>query len=133
MSDSNVATVQSYFDNINGAGGDPFANFSDDLRYIIPGNGRMAGTYAGKDNMLKMFMEFGDKFDKLSLRPLELIASGDTVVVLAKGDCMTKEKRPYNNDYVFVFRFSNGKIIEVVEYLDHLLVESAIFGARLVG
>ena len=33
----------------------------------------------------------------------------------------------------FVFRVKDGKITEVVEYLDTALVETAAYGKRLVG
>ena len=58
--------------------------------------------------------------------PELILADGDHVVVLAKGDAETVEGLPYDNDYAFVFRLADGKIVEVREYMDTILADAAL-------
>ena len=55
-----------------------------------------------------------------------VLADGDHVVVLARGDTMTTEGQRYNNDYCFVFRLEAGKIVSVREYLDTKLADAVL-------
>jgi uncharacterized protein len=63
----------------------------------------------------------------------ELIGEGERVVALARGKAKTIHGLRYDNEHAFVFRGKDGKITEVAEYLDTVLVESAAYGKRLVG
>jgi ketosteroid isomerase-like protein len=54
------------------------------------------------------------------------IAEGDTVVVEAKGDNVTKTGDRYDNDYCMVWRLENGKVKEIREYCDSALVERVL-------
>ena len=54
------------------------------------------------------------------------------MVALGRGKAMTIHGLPYDNDYAFVFRVRNGKIVEVAEFLDTALVETAAYGRKLV-
>ena len=56
-----------------------------------------------------------------------LIAEGDMVVALTKGQAETPDGTPYNNTYCQVIRIADGKIAEVTEYMDTALVD-AVFG-----
>ena len=46
------------------------------------------------------------------------IAEGDTVVVEAKGDNVTKTGVRYDNDYCMVWRIENGKVRQIKEYCE---------------
>ena len=58
--------------------------------------------------------------------PELILADGDHVVVLARGDAETVEGGRYDNDYCFVFRMAGGRIVEVREYLDTILADRAL-------
>ena len=58
--------------------------------------------------------------------PRRFIAEGDTVVVLARGNNVTVAGQPYCNDYCMVCRLRDGKLVELVEYLDTELVTKAL-------
>jgi ketosteroid isomerase-like protein len=49
-----------------------------------------------------------------------LIAEGDTVVVEAESHCRLKNGKDYNNTYVFLLEFRDGKIVEFLEHTDTL-------------
>ena len=58
------------------------------------------------------------------------IAEGDTVVVEARGDNLTKAGKRYNNEYCFVFRLAGGEITEVKEYSDTALIDAVLGDPR---
>ena len=47
-----------------------------------------------------------------------MIAEGDRVAVEAESFATHVSGTPYNNKYLFLMRFRDGKLIEMVEYLD---------------
>ncbi len=57
---------------------------------------------------------------------IELMSDDFYVIVEARGDNVTKAGKPYNNEYCFVFRLSDGKIKEVKEYSDTALVDAVL-------
>ena len=54
------------------------------------------------------------------------VAEGDTVVVEARGDNVTKAGLRYDNQYCMVWRIENGKIKLIKEYCDSALVERVL-------
>ena len=54
------------------------------------------------------------------------IAEGDTVVVEAKGDNVTRSGDRYDNEYCIVWRVENGRIKQIKEYCDTALVERVL-------
>ena len=107
---------------------------SDDFRWINIGTSKWSGTFDGKAAVLR------DLLAPLRARLVErsrtvarrFIADGDYVIVEARGDNITKAGKPYNNEYCFVFRLSDGKIKEVKEYSDTALVD-AVLGDPAAG
>ena len=62
---------------------------------------------------------------------VELIGEGDTVVCLSEGVMRSRTGREYNNRYAFVFKFDGRKISSITEYLDTVLVETALFNKEI--
>ena len=101
---------------------------SDDFRWINIGTSKWSGTFDGKASVLR------DLLASLRARLVErsrtvahrFIADGDYVIVEARGDNVTKAGKPYNNEYCFMFRLSDGKIKEVKEYSDTALVDAVL-------
>lgn len=127
--------VQRWFDLI--AKGDAqaaFALFSDDVTYDLKGTTPVSGVYSGLKQIVEDFFTPWRKqiVGDIVLTVDELIGDGDRVVALARGKAKTIHGLPYDNDYVFVFGLRDGKIREVIEYLDTALVETAAYGKKLV-
>ena len=57
-----------------------------------------------------------------------MIAEGDRVAVQAESFATHVSGKPYNNKYLFLMRFRDGKLIEMIEYLDTELV-TEFFGS----
>ena len=101
---------------------------ADDFRWTISGNGRWAGSYAGKRAVLtELFPTLRERIEgRIKMIPQRVLADGDHVVVEARGDNITKAGQRYDNSYCFVFRVADGKLREVTEYMDTELVTSAL-------
>ena len=85
-----------------------------------------AGMMGDQLEMLKTFRE--GPFIGID----EMIAEGNRVVVLAHCHGVGPTG-PYKQErYAFVMRLRDGKVAEVVEYLDTVAVETGICGNRLV-
>lgn len=129
------AVVQEWFDKLAVGDADAaFALFAPDCTYILQGTTPVSGTYRGLPAILNdFFAPWRTRIDgPLTLALHELIGEGERVVALARGSAKTVTGARYDNEYVFVFRVRGGKIVEVNEFLDTVLVETAAYGRRLV-
>ncbi len=92
------------------------------------GSNKWSGTFDGKEAVLRDLL--GPLRGKLMARSRTVahrfFADGDHVIVEARGDNVTREGKPCNNEYCFVFCLSEGKIREVMEYADTALVEAVL-------
>jgi uncharacterized protein len=59
---------------------------------------------------------------------LRLIADDDLVVVEARGDNLTGAGARYDNEYCYIIRVVEGRLVELTEYLDTELVTAALGG-----
>ncbi|TDJ62035.1 MAG: hypothetical protein E2O36_05380 [Proteobacteria bacterium] len=126
--------VQQWFDLI--AAGDAagaFALFADDIRYTLKGTTPISGTYVGMKSLVDDFFTPWRKqiVGEIELTVDELIGDGARIAARARGQAKTIFDQPYNNDYVFIFGLSEGKIVEVIEYCDTTLIETAAYGKQL--
>jgi uncharacterized protein len=101
---------------------------ADDMVWIVEGQSRVSGRYEGKaafqnDLVRALFANFATDYRNI---PEEIIADGDRVVVLARGEVKTVRGEDYNNSYCFVIRMRSGKIVEVREYCDTALAEARL-------
>lgn len=113
-----------------------FALLSEDVRYRLIGTTPLSSEARGLREAVKTIIgPFTSRLvdQKLELVADELIAEGDTVVALAHSKALAVTGLPYENEYAMVFRVKDGKITSLTEYLDTALVETAVFGKKLVG
>jgi ketosteroid isomerase-like protein len=101
---------------------------ADDFTWIIEGQCRFSRAYEGKAAVLgelfrPLFANFATDYRNFAD---EIIAEGDRVVVLARGEVKTVRGEDYNNSYCFVLRMKDGKIVELREYMDTALAEARL-------
>lgn len=105
---------------------------ADDAVWIARGRNSWSGVYRGKETILTDI--FGRLREKLHGRntciPARIHADGDFVIVEAKGDNQLKNGGRYDNEYCFVIRMREGKMVEITEYLDTELVADRL-GERI--
>ena len=103
-------------------------HLADDVTWTVMGTTPWSKTYVGKASVLNdLLRPLGARLaDRYRATAQRIFADGDSVVVQARGQATTKGGLPYNNEYCFIYRFENGAIREVVEYLDTHLVMTAL-------
>ena len=102
--------------------------FAEDIEWRVMGSSAWSKHAKGLANVERdlvgpLFARFAGPYLNI---PELILADGDHVVVLAKGDAETVEGKRYANDYCFVFRMRDGRIVEVREYMDTILADAAL-------
>ena len=107
---------------------------ADGFAWIIEGKSKFSNRFDGKaaveEKLLRpLFDTFATPY-RFEIE--EIIAEGERVVVLGRGQVRTKWGKDYDNHYCFVIRMAEGRMVELREYLDTALVE-AVFGGERGG
>jgi ketosteroid isomerase-like protein len=126
---NNKQFLQGIFAETAKGNGRPFVDALEEcVKWRIIGTTSWSRTYQGK--LAVMTELLGPLSEQLgnSNRILahHFIAEDDYVVVQARGCNVTNLGCAYENSYCWVFRLTGGKIVEVVEYADTALMESAL-------
>jgi ketosteroid isomerase-like protein len=94
------------------------AVFADDVAFHIPGNNRLAGDYAGKDNVfafLGKVMELSGGSFRLQVH--DVIANDEHVVALTLSTGQ-REGKSATLRSVHVWHVRNGRVVELWEHPD---------------
>jgi uncharacterized protein len=129
MSDENRRLIRNIFDALSTGDSRPFvALLADHVSWTVMGRTPWSGTYRGKPAVLKDLLgQLGARLaDRYRATAERILADGDYVIVQARGQSTTKKGAEYNNEYCFVYRLEEGRITEVVEYLDTELLVKAL-------
>ncbi len=128
-SSDNKRLLQQVFEHLARGDGGPFADLmADDFRWTITGKTAWSRTYEGKaavqEELLRpLFAQFAGRYRNTAHR---FIAEGEWVVVQCRGNVTTKRGHRYDNEYCYLCRFSEGKLRELIEYLDTELVTTVL-------
>jgi len=103
-------------------------SMAENFCWTVTGSNRWSGTYKGKEAVLNDLLgQLRSRIEgRIKTVAHRFIAEGDFVVVEARGNNTTKDGRPYNNSYCFVIRLGDGKLQEMIEYMDTELVTSVL-------
>jgi ketosteroid isomerase-like protein len=121
----NKQLLQQVFAELAEGNSKPFVDsWADDFCWTVTGTTKWSKTYHGKDAVMRelmqpLFSNFASKYRNTAQR---FIAEDDYVVVECRGEVTTKSGKPYNNTYCYICRLEGGKLKELTEYLDTLLV-----------
>ena len=127
--EANKKLVQQVYSDSASRSGTTFVdNLADDASWIVTGQYSWSNEFKGKDAILNGLMGHFRSF--FAVRPrtvaFNFIAEGDTVVVEARGDNLTRDGQRYDNHYCMVYRIENGRIKQIKEYCDSTLVERVL-------
>ena len=127
----NKDKVRQFFEALNRADGAAlFEAYADDGRCITMGNTLISGSYGRaqiKDyaaGILQVFPQ-GIRFTITGIT-----AEGERVAVEAESDGLHVSGRRYANQYHFLFRFREGRIVEFKEYMDTEQVTEVLCGGQ---
>ena len=106
-----------------------FVNLLDEnIVWTVTGTTAWSGPLHGKAAVLSQLL--GPLTAQLANAPTfvatRIIVDGDDVAVEFHGKNTTRSGKDYSNIYCAVLRMANGKIIEVTEYMDTALVNTAL-------
>lgn len=125
--------ARDFFDKL--CGGDFMAGFeslSDDATWKIIG-GTPLSKHFTKDRLLSEMIPMLSTFkEPAQMSVYEIIAENDRAVVIAKVKGIGPHGPYVQDPYCFVLRIRDGKVSEIVEFLDTVAVETALVGRRLV-
>jgi ketosteroid isomerase-like protein len=124
----NAQLVTRIFDEVAKGNGAPFWEAaSDDMVWRAIGTGSWAGVYRGKQAIIDdLFRPLNRVLATRATIPTRIIDGGEFVVVQARGKNTTRDGQAYDNDYCFVIRFQDGKMVEYEEYMDTELAERVL-------
>jgi ketosteroid isomerase-like protein len=120
-SDSNIQIIRTAFEAWAAGGADFFEDvLAPDVRWTIRGSGPLARTYVGRDEFVR------EAAAPLTIRlagPIKphlrhLLADGDLVVAVFDGSAVARDGKPYENNFVWIFRMKDKKAVEVEAFLD---------------
>jgi len=97
-----------------------FANMSDEVSWLIPGNlNNLSGLRKGKAAILEFARNAAKTFPNgLQTEIKRVYGDGDTVILELTNRGKLANGRDYENEYCFVFEVEAGKIRRVREYVD---------------
>ena len=97
-----------------------FANMSDEISWLIPGNlSNLSGLRKGKAAILEFARNAAKSFPNGLLTQISrTYGDGDTVILELTNRGKLANGRDYENEYCFVFEIEAGKIRRVREYVD---------------
>lgn len=103
-------------------------SLADDFCWTVTGTTKWSGTYRGKEAVMSelmrpLFANFETRYTNTAQR---FIAEGDWVAVECRGNVQAKRGQRYDNRYCWVCRVEEGKLKEVIEYMDTALVAAAL-------
>ena len=104
-------------------------SLADDVEWTIIGSTALSGTSRGKQDVINKLLKpirarLAD--GPIVFQPERFIAEGEYVVMQARGRATARNGKPYNNTYCIVCRIVDGKVKEMVDYIDTELITSAL-------
>ncbi|MBF6340390.1 nuclear transport factor 2 family protein [Nocardia abscessus] len=100
---------------------------ADDFRWVFPGDWSWSGAWAPKSAVLdRLLRPLMAQFTEYRSAAELILAVDDRVVVRARAQAVTIRGETYDQIYCFLFRVTDGKLREVVEYCDTALVERVL-------
>ena len=126
---ANKTLIQQVYADAASRSGTTFVDhLADDACWVVTGQYSWSHTFVGKDAILNGLHGHVRSLLEQRARTVacNFVAEGDTVVVEAKGDNVTRTGVRYDNDYCMVWRVEDGRIREIREYCDSALVEKAL-------
>lgn len=100
----------------------------ENVQWTITGTNVLSGLYTSRQDFidraidrLKRSLEGG-----IHMIIKNVYVDGDTGIVEMEAIATAKKGHPYNNQYVWIQRFENGKIVEARVYYDDVLVDKTM-------
>jgi ketosteroid isomerase-like protein len=106
-----------------------FAPMTDDVTFRVIGDHALGQrTYQGKEDITNnLLMTIFARLDGgVEVTIISIAAEDEKVFLHFTGKAQTVDGDPYNNEYVQLFSFRDGKISAVVEFMDTALLAKVL-------
>ena len=103
-------------------------HYADDMRMWTAGSLPFSGVHTKDEIRSLMDGILGAFPDGLEFRVKTLTAEEDRVAIEAESRGVHASGKPYHNEYHFLMRVRDGKIVEFKEYLDTLHANEVLLG-----
>jgi len=88
-----------------------------------------SGTHYGKENIVKHFSSIKGTTTRFMRKTNQFIEQGDLVVELGSLSCiLTKTGKPFDTEYICLYRYKDGKITSYTIFEDSLKLYRAYYG-----
>ncbi|WP_298162503.1 nuclear transport factor 2 family protein [Brevundimonas sp.] len=126
--EANRATLVAIHDGLSRSDSRAFLDaMAEDFSWIMIGTTDWSGAYRGKATVRKELLRpLMKRFKSYRNAPERIIVDGDWAAVQCRGDAETVDGKRYDNTYCWVYRFRDGLIVELTEYMDTQLVIEAL-------
>jgi uncharacterized protein len=116
----NAQLVSDIFEELTKGNGVPFWEAChDDVVWRTIGDSSWSGEFVGKQTIIdEVFRPLNRALVERATVPTRIIDGIDVIVLQARGKNLTRDGQRYDNDYVFVIQFKQGKIVRYEEYCD---------------
>jgi ketosteroid isomerase-like protein len=108
------------------------ATFHPNAVFELKGDKRLlevAGTVEGHANVRAALSQFIEGFQFKKRDILDVIVDGDRVAVHSRLEVsFVPKNKSFTSDVLDIFRFEDGKIIKLVEFVDTALIKNVITG-----
>ena len=107
----------------------------EDFNFMFMGVSQISNVKYNRETYWSVWMDnvvaplVPEGFKKVEVT--DAIGDRQSVALMVEGDAEGVNGR-YNNKYVFIFKFKEGKIISLREYTSDLLVETRLYKQKLV-
>ena len=129
MSEAHKQVMRDMFAALSAGDAEGFLGpMADDVQWTIHGATKYSGLYDGKaDATERLLGRLGGQLSGgLTVTVDEIVAEGDWVVARGRGQSRTTDDQDYNNEYCWWYRITDGKVVEIIEYLDTELVTTVL-------
>lgn len=122
LMENNKKIIQEGFNKWANGTGNFFDLLAEDVQWTITGTSPLSKTYTSKQQFMEeVIIPLNERLSqKIVPKVRRLYADGDAVVALWDGQATAKDGQPYNVTYSWHMRLQQGRIVEVIAFLDTL-------------
>ncbi len=132
---TNRETVDIFYQSIASANSDALAEILDpNLELVIPiSDGVLSGHYKGKarfmTEILPTVFSCVNQDEITFCKNYKIIVEGDTTIVaMAQNFGLASSGARYDQVYIHILTFQEGKLVRLIEYFDSALANRALWG-----
>lgn len=125
---SNKEIITKAFQEWHNGNGNFFDLLNDDMHWEITGSTPYSKIYTSKQEFMDEVIIPLNKKLKVKIKPTvrNIFADNDMVIALWNGEATALDDKPYRSSYAWFMKMKNGKITNVVAFLDGIEFSDAM-------